>query len=70
MRVAMPLGSGQKVELIGNPLRLSKTPVTYAKAPPDLGADTGAVLARVLGLTGGELRALAAAGAIAGELDA
>ena len=70
MRIAMPLGSGQKVELIGNPLRLSETPVTYAKAPPDLGEDTGAVLARVLGLTGDELQALAAAGAIAGELDA
>jgi crotonobetainyl-CoA:carnitine CoA-transferase CaiB-like acyl-CoA transferase len=69
MRVAMPLGSGRHVELIGNPLRLSETPVTYQKAPPGLGEDTGAVLARVLGLTGDELRALAAAGVIAGEWD-
>jgi crotonobetainyl-CoA:carnitine CoA-transferase CaiB-like acyl-CoA transferase len=70
MRVAMPLGNGRHVELIGNPLRLSKTPVTYAKAPPDLGEDTGAVLARLLGLTGDELQALAAAGVIAGECNA
>jgi crotonobetainyl-CoA:carnitine CoA-transferase CaiB-like acyl-CoA transferase len=69
MRVAMPLGSGQRVELIGNPLRLSETPVTYAKAPPGLGEDTGAVLARVLGLARDDLAALAAAGVIAGEWD-
>lgn len=70
MRVEMSLADGQRVELIGNPLQLSETPVTYSKAPPDLGADTGAVLARVLGLTRGELEALAAAAVIAGELDA
>lgn len=70
MRVAMPLVGGQRVELIGNPLQLSETPVTYQKAPPGLGEDTGAVLARVLGLTGEDLAALAAAGVIAGELDA
>jgi crotonobetainyl-CoA:carnitine CoA-transferase CaiB-like acyl-CoA transferase len=69
MRVAMPLGSGQGVELIGNPLRLSETPVTYAKPPPELGEDTGAVLARVLGLARDDLAALAAAGVIAGEWD-
>jgi crotonobetainyl-CoA:carnitine CoA-transferase CaiB-like acyl-CoA transferase len=68
MKVAMPLRSGQEVSLIGNPLKLSETPVTYAKAPPGLGADTGAVLARTLGLTGAELQALAAAGVIAGDL--
>jgi crotonobetainyl-CoA:carnitine CoA-transferase CaiB-like acyl-CoA transferase len=69
MRVAMPLDSGQRVELIGNPLRLSETPVTYAKAPPGLGEDTGAVLARVLGLKQADLAALAASGVIAGEWD-
>jgi len=34
------------VDLIGNPLKLSKTPVTYRKAPPTFGADTDAVLSR------------------------
>jgi crotonobetainyl-CoA:carnitine CoA-transferase CaiB-like acyl-CoA transferase len=70
MRVAMPLGNGRQIELIGNPLRLSETPVTYAKAPPELGADTAAVLERVLGLTKVELHAMAAAGVIAGDWDA
>jgi crotonobetainyl-CoA:carnitine CoA-transferase CaiB-like acyl-CoA transferase len=68
MRVAMPLGSGQEVGLIGNPLKLSETPVTYAKAPPELGADTGAVLAQTLGLTREDLAALAAAGVIGGKV--
>lgn len=70
MTVAMSLASGQAVRLIGNPLKMSGTPVTFAKAPPDLGADTGAVLTRSLGLTRAELDALAAAGVISGDLDA
>ncbi|MDZ7905812.1 MAG: hypothetical protein U5N55_08605 [Cypionkella sp.] len=49
------MARGQRVELIGNPLKMSATPVTYAKAPPALGADTGAVLARDLGLTRADL---------------
>jgi crotonobetainyl-CoA:carnitine CoA-transferase CaiB-like acyl-CoA transferase len=68
MRVAMPLASGQRAELIGNPLKMSETPVTYAKAPPELGADTGAVLTRVLGLTRDDCLALAAAGVISGDV--
>ena len=32
------------VQLIGNPLKLSRTPVTYRSAPPVCGADTQAVL--------------------------
>ncbi len=72
MKVAMahagaPSGT---VDLIGNPLKLSGTPITYAKAPPDLGADTGAVLARVLGLSSSEVQACAQAGVIEGNLDA
>ena len=70
MQVEMPLGTGQTARLIGNPLKLSETPVTYAKAPPALGADTGAVLTRTLGLSKAELLALAAAGVISGDLDA
>jgi crotonobetainyl-CoA:carnitine CoA-transferase CaiB-like acyl-CoA transferase len=66
LKVRMPLASGQEVSLIGNPLKMSETPVTYAKPPPALGADTGAVLARHLGLGPTELRALAAEGVIEG----
>jgi crotonobetainyl-CoA:carnitine CoA-transferase CaiB-like acyl-CoA transferase len=69
MRIEMPLAMGETAALIGNPLKLSGTPVTYAKAPPALGADTGAVLARALGLTRAELSALAAEGVIDGDLD-
>lgn len=63
-----PVAGGGKVDLIGNPLKLSSTPVTYAKAPPMLGADTGAVLTRHLGVSPGDLRALRAAGVIDGIL--
>jgi len=35
------------VRLIGNPLKLSKTPVTYRKAPPRLGQDTDEVLGKL-----------------------
>ena len=33
-----------EVRLIGNPLRFSRTPVSYRSAPPSVGADTEAVL--------------------------
>ena len=70
MRVQMPLASGRMAQLIGNPLKLSGTPVTYGKAPPALGADTGAVLMRRLGLTPADVAALAKAGVISGDLKA
>ena len=69
MTVAMTLPTGAAATLIGNPLKMSGTPVTYAKPPPALGGDTGAVLARHLGLTRTELSDLAAAGVIDGDLE-
>ncbi len=69
MKIDMDMATGARVSLIGNPLKLSRTPVTYAKAPPALGADTGPVLARLLGLTPSQLAALAADGVIDGELN-
>ena len=69
LRAEMPLATGETVTLIGNPLQLSGTPVTYAKPPPDLGADTSAVLTRILGLTPARLSALRAAGVISGDID-
>ena len=51
MRIKMPhprAGSGS-VELIGNPVKFSKTPVTYRRAPPVCGADTKEVLDDWLG---------------------
>jgi len=50
-RIEMPYpqaGSGT-VPLIGNPLKLSRTPVTYRHAPPLCGADTDAVIGALLG---------------------
>jgi crotonobetainyl-CoA:carnitine CoA-transferase CaiB-like acyl-CoA transferase len=71
MRVRMghPTAFGGTVEVIGNPLHLSETPVSYAKAPPVLGEDTLGVLARDLGLDADTLRDLAAAGVIEGRQD-
>lgn len=43
MQVRMQARPGP-VNLIGNPLKLSRTPVTYRAAPPEFGADTQAVL--------------------------
>ncbi|WP_171174678.1 CaiB/BaiF CoA-transferase family protein [Ruegeria sp. HKCCD8929] len=43
MQIAMQAAPGE-VQLIGNPLNLSRTPVTYRHAPPTFGADTEAVL--------------------------
>ncbi|KIC43154.1 CoA-transferase [Ruegeria sp. ANG-R] len=43
MQITMQAAPG-KVQLIGNPLNLSRTPVTYRSAPPACGADTQAVL--------------------------
>ncbi|MBT6096659.1 MAG: CoA transferase [Rhodospirillaceae bacterium] len=57
MRISMPhalAGSGS-VDLLGNPLKLSATPVTYRKAPPTMGADTDEVLEEILGLSASEL---------------
>ena len=45
MRVRLPKESidGSAVDLIGNPLKFSATPVSYRRAPPHLGEDTKAV---------------------------
>ena len=47
MTITMPAPDTAKgtVRLIGNPLKFSRTPVSYRSAPPATGADTEAVLA-------------------------
>lgn len=70
VRIAHPASGSGHVDLIGNPLNLSQTPVTYAKAPPMLGADTLPALARVLGLGAEALQDLVAKGVIEGKPDA
>ncbi|MEZ4409481.1 MAG: CaiB/BaiF CoA-transferase family protein [Polyangiales bacterium] len=52
------------VPSVANPARLSRTPVSYRSAPPDLGAHTDAVLRELLSLDDGAIASLRAAGAI------
>ncbi|WP_350335885.1 CaiB/BaiF CoA transferase family protein [Coralliovum pocilloporae] len=42
--VPHPLAEAGSVDLIGNPLKLSKTPVSYRRAPPTLGEHTDEVI--------------------------
>jgi len=51
MRIDMPRGDIDRggVELIGNPLKFSATPVAYRRPPPHFGEDTEAVLAWLAG---------------------
>lgn len=50
MKITMhhPQSGSGTVDLIGNPVKFSKTPVTYRRAPPVCGADTQDVLAEWL----------------------
>jgi crotonobetainyl-CoA:carnitine CoA-transferase CaiB-like acyl-CoA transferase len=66
MRISMPhpLASSGRVDLIGNPIKYSATPVEYRLPPPLLGQHTEEVLRAVLGLSDGEIAALRERGAI------
>ena len=64
MKISMPHPSGGSVELLGNPLRLSETPVTYRRAPPTRAEHTDEVLTEQLGATAAELAAWRGAGVI------
>lgn len=60
MQIRIPYegAAGGTVDLIGNPIKFSATPVEYRHAPPRLGADTEAVLAELLEMEDGEVAAL------------
>ena len=65
MRIRMPHPlAGEDVRLVGSPMRLSRTPVSYRRAPPTLGQHTGEVLAEMLGLSEAERDALHEEGVI------
>jgi crotonobetainyl-CoA:carnitine CoA-transferase CaiB-like acyl-CoA transferase len=52
MTVSLPHpATDRPADLVGSPLKLSVSPVTYRHAPPLLGADTAAVLADWLGVS-------------------
>ncbi len=71
MRISVPheLDGRGAVDLIGNPIKFSDTPVTYRHAPPMAGQHTGVALAEWLNLSEAELEVLEASGAIAGEVE-
>jgi len=50
VRITMEHAKAGSVDLVGNPIRLSATPVDYRRAPPMLGEHTGEVLADWLGM--------------------
>ena len=66
MQVEMPhrAARGGRVNLIGNPIRYSATPVEYRRAPPSLGEHTDEVLQEILGLTQAETELLRRDGVI------
>ena len=53
-----PLAGGGTVDLVGSPIKLSDTPVTYRRAPPTLGQHSDEVLEEVLGLDAAAREAL------------
>lgn len=67
MRISMPYpaAASGEVELVGSPLKLGATPVTYRNAPPRAGEHTAEVLRDLAGLDDDEITRLAEAGVIA-----
>lgn len=57
MVVAMPHPAAGSVRLIGSPIRMSGTPVTYRQPPPLLGEHTAEVLRELLGMSEEDVRA-------------
>ena len=59
-----PEAARGKVDLIGNPIGFSRTPVSYRQPPPKMGAHTEAVLQEALGLDEAEIKRLRDQGVI------
>ncbi len=64
MLIRMPHPVAGEVSLIGSPIRMSETPVTYRRSPPCLGEGTFEVFATHLGLSEETLLGLKQAGVI------
>jgi crotonobetainyl-CoA:carnitine CoA-transferase CaiB-like acyl-CoA transferase len=65
LRFDLPHPLAGTVPGVRNPVRFSRSPVEYQRAPPLLGADTVAVLEERLGLDHASIVELAARGVIA-----
>jgi len=59
-----PGAQGGAVDLIGNPIKFSATPVDYRRPPPRMGAHTDAVLRDLLDLPDDEIAALREQGVV------
>ncbi|MEX2202355.1 MAG: CaiB/BaiF CoA-transferase family protein [Dongiaceae bacterium] len=64
IEVPHPLAKKGTVDLIGNPIKYSATPVEYRMAPPTCGQHTDAVLHELLDMDDGEIAALRAKGIV------
>lgn len=66
LKIAMPHGAagGRNVDLIGSPIKMSATPVSYRLPPPSLGEHTEEVLRQFLGLGDADIAGLHARGVI------
>lgn len=64
LAITLPHPVAGEVPQVASPLRLSRTPVEYRRAPPLLGEHTEAVLARVLGLSSAQVAQLHADGVV------
>ena len=60
MQISVPheTAAAGSVDLIGNPVKMSETPVSYRHAPPTLGQHTDEVLRELLGLSDDQLQKL------------
>ncbi|MPY73006.1 MAG: CoA transferase [Alphaproteobacteria bacterium] len=60
MRIEMthPLAGDNPIDLIGNPIKFSETPVSYRSPPPIMGQHTGEILQELLNIADDELEAL------------
>ena len=66
MKISMQhkLSGKKEISLIGSPIKMSSTPVTYRYAPPSLGQHTDEILEKLLGLDENTRRDLAAKGIV------
>lgn len=64
MEIEMKHARAESIRLVGSPLKLSDTPVTYKFAPPALGQHTAEVLGTMLGMGAEEIAGLAKKGVI------
>jgi len=65
MQVEMQHPRAGTIPLVGNPIRMSGTPVAYVSAPPVLGQHTQDVLQEVLGLDAARIEKLKSQGVVA-----